>query len=154
MNATEARKRRGGATLVERVKAADPARAVRIERLVAEASLEQIVQAIMESKRITAAELARRLNAKSPQISRDLHGGLSRATVSRLSSIADALGYDFIPAFVPRSNGSRRKRFLEMYRALIPESALEHPLSQHNARTKKNVPAKKTAARPAKRRVA
>jgi transcriptional regulator with XRE-family HTH domain len=122
MTAAEARKRRGGSTLLERAKA-DPTRAARIDRLVAAASVEQLVQAIMERERISAAELARRIHAKAPQISRDLHGGLSRATLSRVSAIAEALGYDFVPAFVPRSDTARRKRFLESYAKLIPEAA-------------------------------
>jgi len=85
--------------------------------------VEQIVQAIMEQQHVTAAELARRLNAKPPQISRDLHGGLSKATVSRVSMIAQALGYDFFPALIPRANQAKRDRFLEAYRALIPDSS-------------------------------
>ena len=120
MNAAEPRKRRGGPSLADRIRVADPARAARIDRLVATASVEQIVQAIMESESINAAELARRINAKAPQISRDLHGGLSRATLSRVSMIAEALGYEFIPAFVPRSDNAKRKRFLKMYYELIP----------------------------------
>jgi hypothetical protein len=120
MNAAEARKRRGGPSLADRIRKVDPARAARIDRLVATASVEQIVQAIMESESINAAELARRINAKAPQISRDLHGGLSRATLSRVSMIAEALGYEFIPAFVPRSDNAKRKRFLKVYYELIP----------------------------------
>ncbi len=72
----------------------------------------------MDNESIDAAELARRINAKAPQVSRDLHGGLSRSTLSRLSTIADALCYDFIPAFVPRADSAKRKRFIEMYREL------------------------------------
>jgi hypothetical protein len=120
MNAAEARKKRGGSTLLERVKR-DPARAARIDRLVASASLEQLVEAIMEREHVTSAELARRINAKPPQISRDLHGGLSRATVARLSSIAHALGYDFIPALIPRSDQPKRRRFFDAYRAMLPD---------------------------------
>jgi transcriptional regulator with XRE-family HTH domain len=122
MTAAEARKRRGGSTLLERTKV-DHARATRIDRLVASASIEQLVQAIMDREQISAAELARRMNAKAPQVSRDLHGGLSRATLSRVSTIAEALGYDFVPAFVPRANTAQRKHFLESYAKLIPEAA-------------------------------
>lgn len=154
MNAAEARKRRGGSTLLERTKA-DPARAARVDRLVASASVEQLVQAIMDSEHINAAELARRVNAKPPQISRDLHGGLSRATLSRLSTIAEALGYDFVPAFVPRSDAAKRKRFLDMYRELIPDVSVENiPPKQAVTRAKKQTKAKKTVTGSAKRRVA
>ncbi len=153
MNAAEARKQRGGSTLVERIKAADPARAARIDKLVAAASVEQIVQAIMENERINAAELARRMNAKAPQISRDLHGGLSRATLSRLSTIANALGYDFIPAFVPRADSAKRKRFISLYRELIPPFMSAPAQSTRNNAAKK-APRKKASGGPGTRRVA
>jgi len=122
MNAAEARKKRGGSTLLQRTKR-DPERAAHIDKLVRVAAVEQIVQAIMEQQDISAAELARRLNAKPPQISRDLHGGLSKATMSRLCTIAEALGYDFFPALVPRANTAKRERFMKAYRALVPDSA-------------------------------
>jgi len=153
MNAAEARRRRGGPTLVERVKGADPVRSARIDKLVAAASVEQIVQAIMENESINAAELARRINAKAPQVSRDLHGGLSRATLSRISTIADALGYDFIPAFVPRAQTAKRKRFIEMYRELIP-TFVPASASSRNVSSAKKASAKKTSSAPRKRRVA
>jgi transcriptional regulator with XRE-family HTH domain len=154
MNATEARKRRGGSSLLERVKA-DPVRAARIDRLVASAFVEQLVQAIMDHEHVSAAELARRLNTKPPQISRDLHGGLSRATLSRLSMIAEALGYDFFPAFVPRSDESKRKRFLDMYRKLMQDIPFEYAAPKKTMkRAKARTNAKKSAPVPAKRRVA
>jgi DNA-binding GntR family transcriptional regulator len=153
MNAAEARKRRDGSTLVQRIKTGDPARAARIDKLVAAASVEQIVQAIMENESINAAELARRINAKAPQVSRDLHGGLSRATLSRVSTIADALGYDFIPAFVPRADNAKRKRFIKMYRELIP-TFVHVPTSSRRTASATKARTKKTSARPSKRRVA
>lgn len=122
INAAEARKRRGGSTLVERVKR-DPVRAAAIDALVAAASVEHIVQTIMEIEHVNAAELARRVNAKPPQISRDLHGGLSKATLGRIAGIAEALGYDFVPAFVPRVKNAKRERFFAAYRGLLPEPA-------------------------------
>jgi transcriptional regulator with XRE-family HTH domain len=99
--------------------------------------VEQLVQAIMEHEHVTAAELARRLNAKPPQISRDLRGGLSKATLSRLSMIAEALGYDFFPALVPRADEAKRERFLEAYRALVPASAQAFAMPQKAARSRK-----------------
>jgi transcriptional regulator with XRE-family HTH domain len=148
MNAAEARKRRGGSTLLERTKASDPRRAVRIEQLVAAADVEQIVQAIMEREHISAAELARRVNVAPPQISRDLHGGLSRATLNRLVAIADALGCDFVPAFVPRSDNSKRERFLDLYHDLIPRRASKSMRSKKptTRTTKKTGPRRASAA--------
>ena len=120
MNAAEARKKRGGSTLIDRAMR-DPKRAVRIEQLTKAADIEQMVQTIMASQHMSAAELARRINAKPPQVSRDLHGGLRRATLARLAIIAEALGYEFVPALVPRKQTNKRKRFFEAYRALLPQ---------------------------------
>ncbi|HEY0615877.1 MAG TPA: hypothetical protein VGC96_14600, partial [Candidatus Elarobacter sp.] len=82
MNAVKARKKRGGTTLVERTMR-DPKRAARIEHMTKAADIEHLVQAIMASQHVTAAELARRTKSKPPQVSRDLHGGLRRATLTR-----------------------------------------------------------------------
>ncbi|TAM58710.1 hypothetical protein EPN52_10150 [bacterium] len=107
MNAAEARKRRSGGTLAERTRK-DSARAARIDRLVAEASIENALRKIMEIEDVSAAELARRIHAKPPQISRDLRGGLSKARVYRLVELGRALGYDFVPMFVPQDKEKRR----------------------------------------------
>ncbi len=115
MNAAEARKKRGGNTLIERTRR-NPARASRIDRLVAEASIELIMRQIMELENVTAAELARRVKAKPPQISRDLRGGLSKACVSRLADLAHALGYDFVPMFIPHGDLEKRQTLLEIYK--------------------------------------
>ncbi|HTD35107.1 MAG TPA: helix-turn-helix transcriptional regulator [Candidatus Elarobacter sp.] len=100
----------------------DPQRAARIDRLARAADVEQMVQAIMASQQVSAAELARRMNAKPPQVSRDLHGGLRRATLSRLAIIAEALGYEFVPVLVPRKQSAERKKFFAAYRALLPRA--------------------------------
>lgn len=97
MNAAEARKKRGGTTLLERTMG-DPARAAHISELVRAADIEHIVQSIMAAKNISAAELARRLDTKPSQISRDLHGGLRKASLARLVIITEALDCDFVPA--------------------------------------------------------
>jgi hypothetical protein len=126
MNAAEARKARGGTTLVDRTKR-DPQRAARIQQLVDSAAVEQIVEAIMAASHVTAADLARRLNAKAPQVSRDLHGGLRRATLTRLGLIAKALDHDFVPVLVPRADSAERDRFFEAYSALMPVTLEETP---------------------------
>jgi hypothetical protein len=120
MNATEARKRRAGSTLTERLRR-DPLRAARIDRLVAEAAVEQALQQIMEIENVSAAELARRVNSKPPQISRDFHGGLRKARVSRLVTLAHALGYGFVPAFIPKGDSKERKAFFESYLDVLPK---------------------------------
>jgi transcriptional regulator with XRE-family HTH domain len=121
MNAAEARKRRGGSTLVERARQ-DADRAARIDKLVAEASVEHALQELMEIENVTAAELARRVKSKPPQISRDLHGGLSKARVSRLVRLARALGYDFVPVFIPRDEPEEREHLLGFYRKILTKT--------------------------------
>lgn len=118
MNATEARKTRGGSTLSERIRK-DKATAARIDRLVSEASLEYALQEIMTFERVSAAELARRVKAKPPQISRDLHGGLRKATVSRLVVLGQALGYDFIPMFIRKGAKAERRIILDAYDRML-----------------------------------
>ena len=133
MNAAEARKRRGGSTLVERTRR-DPARAVRIEMLVAEASVEQAFQHIMEIENVSATELGRRVKSKAPKISRDLHGGLSKARISRLVLLARALGYDFVPMFVPHDDPEKRQIIMDFcHEVLASERKLKH--DDHNEAT-------------------
>ncbi|TAM74279.1 hypothetical protein EPN44_11610 [bacterium] len=120
MNATEARKRRGGSTLVERSRK-DSARAARIDRLVAEASIENALRKIMEIENVSAAELARRVKAKPPQISRDLRGGLSKARVYRLVELGRALGYDFVPMFVPH-DPEKRQTLVAWYNEILADT--------------------------------
>ena len=55
MTATEARKRRGGSTLVERTKS-DPTEAAEIDALVSAISIEHAVRTIMEAQNVPAAE--------------------------------------------------------------------------------------------------
>ena len=117
MNAAEARKTRGGSTLVERSRR-DSARAARIDRLVAEASIENALRKIMEIENVSAAELARRVKAKPPQISRDLRGGLSKARVYRLVELGRALGYDFLPMFIPQ-DPEKRQTLVELYNDIL-----------------------------------
>jgi len=118
MNAIEARKRRGGSTLSERIRK-NPKRAAHIDGLVAEATIEHTLQQIMELENVSAAELARRVKARPPQISRDLHGGLSKARVSRLATLADALGYDFFPMFIPHGDVEKRKAVSEVMKDVL-----------------------------------
>ncbi len=125
MNAAEARKKRSGSTLVKRTRG-DQSRAARIDRLVAEASIEHTLQLIMEIENVSAAELARRVKSKPPQVSRDLHGGLSRARVSRLTALAGALGYDFFPMFIPRNDLEKRETLLTVTRDVLHQSRPEN----------------------------
>jgi hypothetical protein len=133
MNAAEARKRRVGSTLVERTRR-DPARAARIDMLVTEASVEQALQHIMEIEDVSAAELGRRVKSKAPQISRDLHGGLSKARISRIIVLARALGYDFVPMFVPHDAPRKRRIIIDFCREAL-ESERKSMRGDHNEAT-------------------
>lgn len=55
MNAADARRRRGGSTLLERTKS-DSSEAARIDALVATISAEHTVQAITEAENVTQSE--------------------------------------------------------------------------------------------------
>lgn len=118
MNAADARKKRGGSALVERTRQ-EPRRAARIDRLVTQASIELMLRQIMARENITAAELARRVDAKPPQISRDLRGGLSKATLSRITELVRALGYDFVPMLIPHNDARKHKALSQIYRETI-----------------------------------
>lgn len=76
----------------------------------------------MEIENVSAAELARRVKSKPPQLSRDLHGGLSKARISRLVTLAHALGYDFVPMFIPQGKSKKRQTFFEHYVDLLPKA--------------------------------
>ena len=118
MNATEAKKAPKGTTLSERIRK-DPARAYRIDRLVSMASVEYALQEIMEAEKVNAAELARRIKVKPPQISRDLHGGLRKATLSRLVVLGRALDCEFIPMFIRKGAKAERRIILDAYARML-----------------------------------
>ena len=60
----------------------------------------------MEKKGWSFADLARAVGTQKSNISRDLsNGGINSATVSRLYRIAEALGLQFLPIFVPKRMG-------------------------------------------------
>ena len=80
----------------------------------------------MEIENVSAAELARRVKSKPPQVSRDLHGGLSKARVSRLTALAGALGYDFFPMFIPRNDLEKRETLLTVTRDVLHQSQSEN----------------------------
>jgi transcriptional regulator with XRE-family HTH domain len=130
------------------VKAASPARATRIDRLVAQANVEQMVAAIMENQQISAAELARRVNSKPPQISRELRGGLRRATLNRIAIIAEALDCDFLPLFVPRQDSAKRKKFLQAHQDLMSPNEPAHKSngSRPSSAARKDQPSRRSRA--------
>lgn len=136
MNAAEARKRRGSGTLLERVRQ-NPKRAKRIEKLVAQASVEHTLQQLMDIENVTPAELARRVKSKPPQISRELHGGLSRSTISRVAKLARALGYEFVPVFLPRNEPHDRESLLSCYGQILEKAEKARQCSERDPRKDK-----------------
>lgn len=107
--------------------------AARIDALVAEASREMMVRDIMELESITAAELARRVKAKPPQISRDLEGGLRKASLSRVNQIAQALGYDFVPLLIPRNDKKKHEAALKSRQRIVRSKPVPRGAKKHAA---------------------
>jgi hypothetical protein len=111
MNAAEARKLRekqGKKSLSARMRE-DPGTARRMDAYLAEFRLEQQLFEAMQSKHITAAELARRIKCKPASISRDLAGALNSAKLGRVREMANAVGYDVVAVLVPQDPVERRK---------------------------------------------
>ena len=98
----------------------------------------------MELENVTAAELARRVKAKPPQISRDLRGGLSKARVSRLAELAHALGYDFVPMFIPHGDLEKRQTLLEIYK-----DTFVNPLKTNHNKSKTSFASRSLSKKPA-----
>jgi len=114
MNADEAakfRRPRGMSTLSERIRK-DPVRAARIDSVLLAISLEAQILRIMKKSKITATELAKKLNVPKSQISRDLNGGLSKARLGRLHQIAAALNHDLVAVVVPHDLAKARRKKL------------------------------------------
>jgi hypothetical protein len=104
MDAIEARNQRrvkGGTTLAQRIRQ-DPERASRIDHYRHLISIEEQVLTAMAERRVTPAQLARRLERPASTITRDLKGGLSEAKLGRLRRYAEALGYELVVRLEPR----------------------------------------------------
>jgi hypothetical protein len=70
----------------------------------------------LQLESVSASELARRVDAKRAGISRDLHGGLSRAKLPRIAELAEALDHDVVVLLAPR-NPKRRAQWASAIRA-------------------------------------
>ena len=64
---------------------------------------------MIELANISHAALARQLGVPRSNVSRDLAGGIRRATLPRLGQIAHALDADFIPVLLPHERAGRRE---------------------------------------------
>jgi Trp operon repressor len=78
----------------------------------------QILKAL-EEKDLTYDDFAKMIGTQKANISRDLKsGGLSNATLSRISKMADALKMVFIPVLLPKSGGNRKAKISQVLRIL------------------------------------
>lgn len=98
--------KRKGRSLVER-ELKDALTRKRVLDSVLEDSIELAIRHIMECEEVTSAELARRIHVRPSQVSRDLGGGLSRATLARLAEIANALHCDLFVSLKPRKTAKK-----------------------------------------------
>ena len=121
MNAVEARtaRRRAGTKTLEQRLRENPEMAQRIDKQMAHLRLEQQMLDAMERAHVTAAELARRISRQPSAISRDLHGGLSKAKIGRVEEMAEAVGYEFVGLVLPRDREERRKALQRVTRELV-----------------------------------
>ncbi len=72
---------------------------------------------LLESSRMTLADLARAMGVPRSNITRDLsEGRIRRATLPRVAEMANAANADFVPVILPRDPDRRRNviRRLEM----------------------------------------
>ena len=74
-----------------------------------ELSPEQI-EKIMEEHGITQKILSEKLGIDKSVVSKDMSGGLKNAGMKKLQSIAEVLGCDFVPLFVPKDHVEELKR--------------------------------------------
>jgi transcriptional regulator with XRE-family HTH domain len=64
---------------------------------------------MLELANISLASLARQLGVPRSNVSRDLAGGIRRATLPRVGQIARALNADFVPVLLPHERAGRRE---------------------------------------------
>jgi predicted XRE-type DNA-binding protein len=73
---------------------------------------------LLESKQMKLADLARALGVPRGNITRDLsQGAICRATLPRITAIADAADADFVPVILPRDPERRRNVLDRLERA-------------------------------------
>jgi predicted XRE-type DNA-binding protein len=64
---------------------------------------------MIEQEKISLAALARQLGVPRSNVSRDLAGGIRRATLPRVGQIARALNAEFVPVILPHERAGRRE---------------------------------------------
>lgn len=89
---------------------ADSAFRKRFEKAYPAFELEVQFLKALEEKKWTYAKLAQTLGTSKSNISRDLSGGIRKASLERVSRMAQALGYDLLPLLI-RQN--QEGQFLE-----------------------------------------
>jgi transcriptional regulator with XRE-family HTH domain len=77
---------------------------------------------IMEENGISQKVLAERLGIDKSVVSKDLSGALSKAGVQKLQAIAEAIGCEFIPLFIPKN---KKSEFEEHYNEMLLDEVKE-----------------------------
>ena len=69
---------------------------------------------IMEKSGVTQKDLAERLEVDKSVVSKDMSGAIRKAGIKKLEAIAEALGCDFIPIFVPKKDKKAHAKILSI----------------------------------------
>lgn len=101
-------------TFVERLRQ-NPRMAALIDKHKAMLSLEIQFEREMERRNESPARFAKKIGANRSTISRDLHGGLSKAKLERVASMANALDCDLVAVILPREARERKARLREVF---------------------------------------
>lgn len=87
-------------------------------------ALEVQILNLLEAKQMSLADLARALRVPRGNITRDLsQGRISKATLPRVTAIANAADADFVPVILPRDPAKRRSAIHSFEKAFAAASA-------------------------------
>lgn len=107
-------KRTKATTLVERARQ-NQRMAALIDKHKAMLSLEIQFERELKRRNESPARFAKKIGSNRSTISRDLHGGLSKAKLERVATMANALDCDLVTVILPREAGERKARLREMF---------------------------------------
>jgi len=72
--------------------------------------VEYQLEKLMEELGVTQKILAQKLGIDKSVVSKDMSGGLKNAGLKKLQAIAEVLGCDFVPLFVPKDHMEEFKK--------------------------------------------
>jgi|ERR1022692_1980247 transcriptional regulator with XRE-family HTH domain len=77
-------------------------------------SLEIQFERELKRRNESPARFAKKIGSNRSTVSRDLHGGLSKAKLERVASMANALDCDLVTIILPREADERKDRLREV----------------------------------------